>query len=52
MCSMEQIPSHVDADDENGDPTPIGGRMSNWSKASQEVLIRGSVPPEAIGRVG
>ena len=25
-----------------------GGRMSSWAKADQEVLIRGSVPPEAI----
>lgn len=29
---------------------PNGGRMSNWAKAHQEVLIRGSVPPEAITR--
>lgn len=25
-----------------------GGRMSSWAIADHEVLIRGSVPPEAI----
>lgn len=27
---------------------PGGGMISNWGKADQEVLIRDSVPPEAI----
>jgi hypothetical protein len=27
---------------------PNGGRMSNWAKRDQEVLIKDHVPPEAI----
>jgi hypothetical protein len=30
---------------------PNGGRMSNWAKRDQEVLIQDSIPAEAIKRV-
>jgi RHS repeat-associated protein len=30
---------------------PKGGRMSNWSRRDQEVLIRDFIPPEAIERI-
>ncbi|MBX5893037.1 RHS repeat protein [Pseudomonas aeruginosa] len=30
---------------------PRGGRMSNWARRDQEVLIRDFIPPEAIMRV-
>lgn len=30
---------------------PKGGRMSNWARRDQEVLIKNSVPPEALRRI-
>lgn len=30
---------------------PNGGRMSNWAKRDQEVLIKDRVPPEAVERI-